>query len=138
VSPVSRPGARFGSQLDLDRTGVNRLSRSTRDRAHSLTGICTVEPTRPQDTDRDTIYVDVAPTPHGPWTNVSALKATPLCGDCNTYFASFVASPGNPNALTIGLSNNTWDGKESGWYRPTLISITTPRTANGSPSATAF
>lgn len=83
----------------------------------------------------DTIYIDVAPTAHGPWTTTSALKATPLCRDCNTYFASFVAWPDNPNTLTIGVSNNRWDGKESRWYHPTLISVPSPRPAAGSGPA---
>ena len=77
----------------------------------------------------DAIYIDVAPTAHGPWTAVSTLRVDPLCSDCNTYFASFTAATADPHTLPIGISNNTWDGNELSWYHPTLFSIPTPTTS---------
>jgi hypothetical protein len=81
----------------------------------------------------DTIYVDTAPAATGPWTTVSTLPTAPLCAGCNTYFASLVAGSGNPATLTIGISNNTWDGQVSGWYHPALISIPMPAALSPAP-----
>jgi hypothetical protein len=93
----------------------------------SFTGNRFVAVTKVGDWFGDRIYIDVAPTAHGPWTTVSTKKIDSLCADCNTYFASFSAVTANPSTLTIGISNNTWDGDKLGWYHPTLISILTPK-----------
>jgi hypothetical protein len=74
----------------------------------------------------NTIYIDTSPTAHGPWTTVSTIESAALCHDCDTYFASPVAWAGQPDVLTIGISNNTWDGKESRWYHPTVLSVAYP------------
>jgi hypothetical protein len=79
----------------------------------------------------DTIYIDTALSAHGPWTTISTLKTGALCRDCDTYFASLVAWGGQAGPLTIGISNNTWDGKESRWYHPTVVSINYPSPASG-------
>jgi hypothetical protein len=70
----------------------------------------------------DTIYLDRAPAPTGPWTTAARLAATPLGAPdtFNTYFASLL--PGSRGTLTIGLSNNRWDGHPSG-YRPTFRTV---------------
>jgi hypothetical protein len=44
---------------------------------------------------------------------------------CNTYFASFIA--GTSTSLTIGLSNNRWDGTVTSAYRPTFFDISLGR-----------
>jgi hypothetical protein len=70
----------------------------------------------------NTIYLDRAPAPTGPWTTTARLPATPLGSPdtFNTYFASLL--PGRPGTVTIGLSNNRWDGQPSD-YRPTFQTV---------------
>lgn len=74
----------------------------------------------------DTIYLDRAPTAHGPWTNYARLPATPKCAsDCNTYFASWV--PGSVDGdQVIGLSHNRWDGIVTEINRPTYLTAPAP------------
>ena len=75
----------------------------------------------------DTIYVDTRSHRARPVDDDhDASTAAPLCDDCNTYFASLVAWSANSATLTIGISNNTWDGRQSGWYHPRLVSIPMP------------
>ncbi|HSB88115.1 MAG TPA: hypothetical protein VLD86_17510, partial [Ilumatobacteraceae bacterium] len=82
----------------------------------------------------DTITVDASPSAHGPWTPVTTVRAVPLCADCNTYFASFIAAPSRSGQIVVGLSNNTWSGELSTWYRPTILSVGLPSTTRRSPS----
>ena len=65
----------------------------------------------------DRIHVDTAPAAQGPWRTVAVFPVTPRCGNCNTYFASFVAPP-TPTRLTIGLSNNSFPSAASPRYDP--------------------
>jgi hypothetical protein len=70
------------------------------------------------------IYLDRASSPTGPWTTT---KVLPVAGlgppdQYNTYFASFVPGHG-ATSMTIGLSNNRWDGRLSNSYRPTFMSV---------------
>ena len=69
----------------------------------------------------DTIYLDSAPSPAGPWTTAAMVKPEPLGPDHNTYFASIVSAVGGE--VVIGLSNNEWDGHSSESYRPTFSSV---------------
>ena len=70
----------------------------------------------------DTIYVDVAPAAQGPWRTIATVPLTPRCSICNTYFASFVATP-TPGRLLIGLSNNTFPAIDLTGYFPTLLEL---------------
>jgi hypothetical protein len=86
----------------------------------------------------DAIYLDSAPRPTGPWTTTARLPAT-LLGPpdtYNTYFASL--HPGHPGTVTIGLSNNRWDGHPSSGYRPTFRTVPlrmwNPHTADPQPA----
>ena len=69
----------------------------------------------------DTIYLDQAPSPTGPWTTEEVLTPTPLGPDHNTYFASLV--PGAARQIVVGLSNNRWDGQRSDTYHPTFRTL---------------
>ena len=89
-----------------------------------FTGTQFVAVTKVGDWFGDTIYIDVAPTAHGPWTTITNDKIAPLCDGCDTYFASFTTEPVGSHAITIGISNNRWDGHRSGWYHPTLMVLT--------------
>jgi hypothetical protein len=76
----------------------------------------------------NTIYLDRAPTAHGPWSTYARVPAIPKCEPsvCNTYFASWI-SPSRPGGnLTIGLSHNRWDGRRTPVYRPTFLSVPPP------------
>ncbi len=75
-----------------------------------------------------TIYLDAAPTAHGPWTNYARIPAIPKCApnECNTYFASWIPPFQPGGGLTIGLSHNRWDGRFSPVYRPTFLTVPPP------------
>lgn len=80
----------------------------------------------------DTVTVDVSRSAHGPWTPVEEIRVTPLCEeDCNTYFASIVSTSSPGSRIVVGLSNNTWSGELSNWYRPTFLSIDVPAVNGG-------
>ena len=78
-------------------------------------------------------YLDVAPHPAGPWTNVAVLDATAPDPDENTYFASIVAA--EDGKVEIGLSHNRWDGARTDDYRPTFQSIPLATWADTTPPA---
>ena len=75
----------------------------------------------------NTILVESSPRPTGPFDTIMTLPATPKCDAavCNTYFASWIPK-GPDGTMTIGLSNNRWDGVFSDVYRPTYRTIPTP------------
>ncbi|MDX2380919.1 MAG: hypothetical protein QNM02_14300 [Acidimicrobiia bacterium] len=73
-----------------------------------------------------TILVESAPRPTGPFETIATLTVAPKCPhDCNTYYASWIAGNDGPT-LTIGVSNNRWDGVTSPVYRPSFLTIPTP------------
>jgi hypothetical protein len=75
----------------------------------------------------DEILIESSARPTGPFKTIAVLTATPKCdpGTCNTYFASWI--PSSPDGqMTIGLSNNRWDGVLSNVYRPAFQTIPTP------------
>jgi hypothetical protein len=75
----------------------------------------------------DRIYLDHARSPAGPWRTSAVLRA-PTLGPASaytTYFASFIG--GTSRSLTIGLSNNRWDGALSSAYRPTFLDVALDR-----------
>jgi hypothetical protein len=69
----------------------------------------------------DTIYLDRAPAPTGPWTTEGVVRPEPLGPEHNTYFASLV--PGADGRVVVGLSNNRWDGQHADTYRPTFRTL---------------
>ncbi len=75
----------------------------------------------------DTIVVESAPRPVGPFSTIMTLSAAPKCDPavCNTYYASWIPN-GPAGTMTIGLSNNRWDGILSGVYKPSYRTIPTP------------
>jgi hypothetical protein len=93
-------------------------------------GGCWIAVTKVGDWFGQTIHLDRAPTPRGPWKNVAVVPAPTLgpTATHNTYFASFVG--GTRAAYVVGLSNNRWDGTLSSAYRPTFRTI--PLSAWGS------
>jgi hypothetical protein len=86
-------------------------------------GGCWIAATKVGDWFGPWIYLDRAPTPHGPWRTASVIPATTLGPPSthNTYFASIIAIRGG--SVVVGLSNNRWDGRFSSAYRPTFESI---------------
>jgi hypothetical protein len=126
--PTYWNGGRWTTDASSAAAVMPRAGRDINPAQVQWTGRQFVAVTKAGDWFGDTIYVDIARSAHGPWTTVSSLKIAPLCDDCNTYFASIVAAPSDHSTLTIGISNNRWDGRESAWYRPTLLSIPSPRT----------
>lgn len=81
----------------------------------------------------DTIYLDVASSPTGPFRAATVLDTAVANPDANNYSANIVAT--STSELVVGLSHNRWDGQRSDVYRPTLISVpitvlTTPNRVN--------
>lgn len=76
----------------------------------------------------NTIYLDHAPTAHGPWSNYARVPAIPKCSAnvCNTYFASWIPPIAPAGGLVVGLSHNRWDGMVSPVNRPTFIPVPPP------------
>jgi hypothetical protein len=64
--------------------------------------------------------------PAGPWSTAARLPATPLGSPdtFNTYFTSLLS--GSRGTLTIGLTNNRWDGQRSVYCRPTFQTASLP------------
>ena len=89
----------------------------------AYTGRCWIAVTKEGDWFGDTIYLDSARTPTGPWRTTSVIPARPLGEPSvyNTFFASFIRPTTTPRI--IGLSNNRWDGVLSDNYRPTFRGI---------------
>jgi len=74
----------------------------------------------------DSVLVESAPRPMGPFETIATLPAVPKCADvCNTYYASWIVGEDGPT-MTIGLSNNRWDGVTTAIYRPSFLTIPTP------------
>jgi hypothetical protein len=86
----------------------------------------------------DTLYLDRADSPTGPWTTTTTITPEPIGPDHNTYFASL--HPSADGSVMIGLSNNRWDGAHADGYRPTFMSVPlsqwgpTARAATDGPS----
>jgi hypothetical protein len=84
---------------------------------------CWIAVTKVGDWWGDSIHLDWARTPHGPWRTATVIPATTLgpSSTYNTYFASFIGR--TRKARVIGLSNNRWDGAPSSAYRPTFRTL---------------
>ena len=87
------------------------------------------------------VYVDSAPSPQGPWTNVRTIpvfaerKCNDGCGNYSAFLMPWLDSVGN---MTIGLSNGAdyhlW--LANGWlYRPTFSSVPVPAATPGRTAA---
>jgi hypothetical protein len=86
-------------------------------------GSCWIAVTKVGDWFGDSIYLDRAPTPRGPWRTAAVIPAEPLGPPTkfNTFFASFISR--TRTGRIVGLSNNRWDGVLSSAYRPTFRNI---------------
>ncbi len=75
----------------------------------------------------DTVLVESAIRPMGPFDTIMSIPAVPKCDPavCNTYHASWIPD-GPAGRMTIGLSNNRWDGILTGVYRPSYFTIPAP------------
>jgi len=76
----------------------------------------------------DTIYLDVASSPQGPWTTYATRVIRPECDDCNTYFASIVPYGRRAHSFVVGLSGNTWEGDDLAHYTPRFLRVPSPPT----------
>ena len=75
----------------------------------------------------NTIYLDVATAPEGPWTTYWSTLVQAECDRCNTYFASIVPFGADDDSFVIALSCNTWDGDDLGHYNPTFMRVPAPK-----------
>jgi hypothetical protein len=105
------------------RRGPRGEARDVNPMQMAQVGRCWIAVTKVGDWFGDSIYLDRAPSPAGPWRTAAVIPARPLGppDTYNTYFASFIGR--SAGAQTIGLSNNRWDGELSSAYRPTFRSV---------------
>ncbi len=128
AKPAYWTGARWSSRAGravniAPRTGPRGEARRVNPMQIAFVGGQWIAVTKVDDWFGDSIYLDRARSPSGPW-RTSAVVRAPRLGPAsayNTYFASFIG--GTSTSLTIGLSNNRWDGAMSSAYRPTFIDV---------------
>ncbi len=60
----------------------------------------------------DTVVVDVAPTPVGPWTTTATIRPATVC-DCSTYFAHLLPWADADGSPVIAISSNGWSFAET-------------------------
>jgi hypothetical protein len=119
-----RWSARARSAVNVaPRRGPRGEARDVNPMQVAQVGRCWIAVTKVGDWFGDSIYLDRAPSPAGPWRTAAVIPARPLgpTSTHNTYFASLVGP--SAGAQTIGLSNNRWDGALSGAYRPTFRAV---------------
>ena len=74
----------------------------------------------------DTIALDVAGSPEGPWRTYDTITVEPECAGCNTYFASVVPYGADHSSFVVGLSHNTFPGDDLSRYAPSFFRVPTP------------
>jgi hypothetical protein len=80
----------------------------------------------------NTVAVDIARSPQGPWTSVTTMEVPTMCGKkCNTYFAELLPWTDADGSLLIVISNNAWDMDHDAFaepllYRPGVLTVPVP------------
>jgi len=130
--PTYWTGARWSSRAGraaniAPRSGPRGEARRVNPMQIAFVGGRWIAVTKVDDWFGDRIYLDHAPSPAGPWRTSAVLRAPTLgpASAYNTYFASFIG--GTSRSLTVGLSNNRWDGALSSAYRPTFLDVSLDR-----------
>jgi len=101
------PSGRFVSASQMYRTGPGKY----------------VSITKVGDWFGDTIEIDVASNPQGPFTTVRTIATPAKCPICNTYFASLVPYRASDGSMIIGLSNNVFGPTDLSRYDPSFFAI---------------
>jgi hypothetical protein len=71
----------------------------------------------------ETIEIDVASAPQGPYRTVRTIATGKRCSDCNTYFPSKLPYDAANGQWIIGLSHNRFGGTDLAYYDPTFFPI---------------
>lgn len=71
----------------------------------------------------ETIEIDIASAPQGPFRTVRTIATGKRCGDCNTYFPSKLPYDASNGQWIIGLSNNRFGPVDLSRYDPTFFAI---------------
>jgi hypothetical protein len=128
ASPTYWTGARWSRRAGravnvAPRVGPRGEPRQVNPMQISFVGGRWIAVTKVDDWFGDSIYLDHARSPAGPWRTSRVIRAPTLgpSSAYNTYFASFITR--TSTSLTIGLSNNRWDGTLSSAYRPTFLNV---------------
>ncbi|MDW3216412.1 MAG: hypothetical protein R8G01_20645 [Ilumatobacteraceae bacterium] len=77
----------------------------------------------------DTILLSESASATGPFRVYDEIRAPIKCGECNSFFASWVpaaASRRTDGSFVISLGHNRWDGVVSAFYRPTFHRVMAP------------
>jgi hypothetical protein len=86
----------------------------------------------------DTVAVDVAASPTGPWTTVTSFDPGKVCAECNTYAPHILPWADTDGSLILSISNNAFDMGEAEanptLYRPSFVRL---KLASGSPLTVA-
>jgi hypothetical protein len=128
AAPTYWTGTRWSARHRLavsiaPRRGPRGEDRTVNPMQFSRLGRAWIAVTKVGDWFGDSIYLDRARSPVGPWRTTAVIRVSPLGSPSthNTYFASFMS--GTRTSRIIGLSNNRWDGVLSRAYRPTFVDI---------------
>lgn len=94
----------------------------------TYTGGAFLAVSKPGDWYGDTVYVDRADAPYGPWAEIERITIAPKCDPevCNTYFPSFVPAGDADGELTVAISHNRWEHPPDAdpvVYRPTVFRV---------------
>jgi hypothetical protein len=79
----------------------------------------------------NTLDIEIARFPQGPFVLVASIEVPLLCKGCNTYFAHLLPWTTPEGALLIAISNNAWNMRRDAFphpelYRPSILSISLP------------
>ncbi len=79
----------------------------------------------------NTVEIDIATSPHGPFVAVTSIDVSPACEGCNTYFAHLLPWTAADGSLLIAISNNAWDMRADAFphpqrYRPSIFAVALP------------
>jgi hypothetical protein len=71
----------------------------------------------------ETIELDVASSPQGPFRTVRTIATGQRCGDCNTYFPVLLPFGVPDGRWILGISNNRFSGTDLSRYDPTFFAV---------------
>ena len=71
----------------------------------------------------DTIEIDVASSPQGPYRTVRTISVPRACNTCNNYFASLLPYASSDGRWILGLSQNVFGDLDLSRYDPTFFAI---------------
>lgn len=130
VVPEYWTGSAWSPRRDAARPITNRGSLANPMQVRRMGGAY-VGVTKVDDWWGDSVVIDVARSPEGPFVTITTAKVAPACDRCNTYFAQLLPWTDANGSLLITISNNAWNMKRDAFphperYRPSVLAIALP------------